>query len=161
MIKRVLVVLAAIIVVAVIWMARNDNKDDERSFEGPEQRSSAGQVTGMSPGSEVPGNVGETVVLPARPPEPPDAAMLPGSLAGPDEVTSMAPEDSTGPLNLPSMGQAPEASDSGYMGLPPETGGTGVPGLPPESGQPTDPGLPPEVSDSGSPGPAPEEGGPN
>lgn len=156
--KRTLAILAAIIVVVLVWVARSNNETDERAFDRPEQRPSAGQATGMSPSLEIPGNGGDTVVFPARPSHSPDFDTPANPTAGQGEVRSVSPEDSTGLLNLPSIGQAPEASDSGIMGLPPEADDAGAPGLPPEAGQPTDPGLPPEASDPGIQGPAPEDG---
>ena len=90
-------------------------------------------------------------------------AESPGIVTTPGQsgrVNALAPEASVAPMGLPSLGQAPEASDSGIMGLPPEAGSVIMESMPPEAGQPSTPGLAPEASDPGITGPAPEDSGP-
>ena len=168
MTKRTIVILVAIAAVVLILMARDGNKDADRSVEGPKRGPSVveefgeprDEVPALSPGSESPGNNSVTDLLPAGPFRSHDAVSLPGPTAGQGEAESLAPEASAGPQMLPSSGPAPEAGDTGIMGLAPEADGIILENSAPEAGDTGIMGLPPGADGIILENSAPEAGQP-
>lgn len=164
--KWIFAILAAIIVIVLIWVVRDDSADVDSSFDSSQQRPPVAENTPQpasqppltQPSPEIP--PGERVIetIPPGATESLRIGTAPGQ-SGP--VNALAPEVSEGPVGLPSMGQAPEASDAGIMGLPPEADSVIMESMAPEAGQPSTPGLAPEASDPGITGPAPEDSEPN
>lgn len=163
--KQALAILAAIIIVGLVWVVRSNYEVDERAFDANAPAPTASEVSGQSGdhGSVPPLGSGSPASAPgddsfsAASHESRDGATMPGQHLGSGEANALSPEASLIPTGLQSTGQAPEASDAGVIGPAPEADGLVMESLPPEYGQPTDPGLPPEASDPGVAGPAPED----